>query len=750
MRQSFVYAYLGPIIFGASVPTAAIAQDMGPAQPQEAQSSGGLADIVVTAQRRSESLQDVPVAVAAFDSETLTKSGVTDTTSLNGQIPSLSISTRGPQNVIFIRGVGSNGSGVQSEQSVANYVDGVYIYSSVGNMFPLNNVERVEVLKGPQGTLFGRNATGGVINIITREPQHEAEVGMSLGYANYETINTSFYGTAGLTDTIAADLSISYKNQNKGWGRNITRNEDVYLGKDLSIRSKVLWEPTDRTKVRLIGAYTYQNNSGFNVALAPGEAGVDGIVRDIRPYDQVANHEDGFYARSYMGSLQIEQDFDFARLVSITAYRKVNATYITDQDGTPLGLVDVPYAKEPSSNWQQEVRLEGASGGPLEWMIGGFYFKSKATYTPLRLQGLIDDAIVAGFQAAQPDVYPTPAPGVGVDALDEYGTQKISSKSIFGQVSYSVTPTTKLTAGLRYTWEKVKRVDARNDVFYSDGTTFTELLPEQSDSNKKLTFRFAADQKFTDDIMGYASFSRGYKTGGYNLTGVGAIPAFQPEQLDAYEVGLKTELFDRHLRFNISAFYYKYKNIQVQLTQPGGENTANAAAARMKGVDVDFQVAVAQNFTLRGAAGYLTGKYREVIDPTTGLPFTLPGYPASSGAGFEYNPAGNRTVYSPKWSGNVGGTYTIPSSIGDFDLDATMIFSGKSFVQPTNRRALPSYKTVNSSITWKSLDDHLNIRVWAQNLFDERYLVTALESGLGDLIVYAPPRTYGVTLTTKF
>jgi iron complex outermembrane recepter protein len=720
-RRYSAAALLVSVTFFPSMAMAQSDPAAGPAATAQAETgtSGGLEEIVVTAQRREQSLQKVPIAVSALTGEAMANRGIIDTSALNGRVPSLSISQRGPQNVMFIRGVGTNASGSNSEQSIAQYVDGVYIFSSVGNMFPFDSVERVEVLKGPQGTLFGRNATGGVMQIITKDPKHDPELNVSLGYANYNTITATAYGTTGLTDTLAANISVYFRDQGDGWGRQLTRGGDTYFNDDFSVRGKILWEPTDRTKVKLLAAYSDQQTSGFNVQVSPGLAGVDGVVRFLKPYDQVANFKDAFYSKTYTGSLQIEHDFDAVRLATNTQYRKVDAKYVTDQDGTPLPLVDVPYAIEPINHFAQEIRLESLGDGPLKWTAGGFYFKGKAGYDPLRLEGIVS----------------APLPETSI-----YGFQGTESYSLFGQSDYDLTSTTTITAGLRYTWEKVSRSKSRVE----SGGVQIAPLPNQKANFEKLTWRFALNQELSQDVSVYGSASRGFKSGGFNIVGVGAVPAYSPEVLDAYEVGLKSQLLDRRLRFNISAYLYKFKNIQVQLTQVGGENTANAAAATLKGIDVDFQALLFEGFTLSGAAGYAKGEYDSYPGAT--------GFPASPSQGgvFVFDASGQRTVYTPKFSGNIAANYTTETDIGKLSFDASFVHSDSVFVQPTNRGKLPSYNVVNGSISWRTPDDRYGVRLWAANLFDERYIATLLESGLGDLQVAAPPRTFGITLSTKF
>lgn len=721
--KAYTYARLAfASLIGAGACGTASAQTAN-LDEQAAEESGGsgVADIVVTAQRRSESSQKVPIAIAAFSGDTLVKSNVLDTTALNGKAPSLSITLRGPQNVMFIRGIGANGIGPNAEQSVATYIDGVYIYSTTGNMFPLNNVERIEILKGPQGTLFGRNATGGVINIITKDPTVEPALEAHIGYANYNTKTADLYATTGLSSNLAVDVAMTYRDQGKGWGRNLTRDEPTYLQDDFSIRSKLLWNASDSTQVRAGLTYTKQKSSGFNQQLPRGVAGIDGVPRDLDPYDTVGADADSWRARTYTASLQIDHDFGGAKLVSISAYRNVEGVYYTDQDSTPTPLVRA-WVRWPSENYTQELRLSGDSGdGRFEWMVGGFYlYVPKAAVAPLHLEGLV----VA------------PLPDLAI-----YTSQRTRSTSAFGQVSYRVTDTTKLTAGFRYTWEKIrvpKAYTTSNDVFVGDIAGF---VPARE---KVPTWRLSIDQEIGSNSLLYASYNRGFKSGGFNIGGAGASPSFGPERLDAFEIGMKNDLFNRMIRLNLGAYLYKFKDIQVQLTVPGGENIANAAAATMKGIEAELQVVPTRNLNLGVSFAIADGQYDSYPQAQ--------GFPASptQGPGFSFDAKGQRTIYTPKYSGNVSIDYTKETSIGEMSFAALLTFTASSFVQPTNRLKLTANRVMNMSIGWTSLDERFNARLWASNLFDERYFSSRLESGLGDIQIFAPPRTYGLTLGVKY
>jgi iron complex outermembrane receptor protein len=685
----------------------------------DAQAGAMLEEVVVSAQRREERMQDVPIAVNAFSGLQATAMGITDTSSLNGKVPSLNVSSHGGNTNIFLRGVGSNVTGSNGEQAVAMYLDGVYIYSSIGNVFPLTGLERIEVLKGPQGTLFGRDATGGVVQVITKDPSHDPSGEVSLGYGNYETTTGSLYATGELTSNLAANIAVDFQNQGKGYGRNLTRNEDTYWYDDFSVRTKLLYTPSDDTKIHLMLSYVHNNDAGYNEQLRSGVTGVDGVVSRLPPYDTVGNGIDAFYSDSLLAAVQVDHDFSFGRLTSITAGRRVNANLPVDVDATPLSVVASPENRAPSRNVEEEIRLSAVPGSRINWSVGGFYFRAKAGFDPQAIAGLA----VLPFQETA-----------------TYAFQHTDSKSTFAEADTKLTQTTELTLGIRKTWETIKLTDHH---VTADGAALVSY-PNQDSAYAPTTFRIALDQKLTDDIMVYASFNRGTKSGGYNLTaGSGTIAPFLPETLNATEVGVKSQWLDNRLRFNIAGYYYRYKNLQVTQVQLDNEVIENAGTARLHGVDGDFEAVLTKNLTFTGNFGFSHGTYHDFHDAV--------GSPPSAGADFTFDASGNKTAYTPGFSGSLGLNYKMQTPLGDFASDASVFYSDTVYVSPLNRLTLPAYAIVNGSVTYTPpSSDRFSVRLWTLNLLDKRYFISRLETGLGDLQVFAPPRTFGITFSTKF
>jgi iron complex outermembrane recepter protein len=679
-----------------------------------------LEEIVVTAQRRAESLQNVPIAVEAISGANALARGVFDTSSLNDVVGSLSVTSLGPQNLIYLRGVGGNLAGPNSETSVATYVDGVYIYAGDQNQFPLNAIDRVEVLKGPQGTLFGRNATGGLIQFITKDPTPDPHAEVSAGYGNYATTTESLYATSGLTDSLAANVAIYAKNQANGWGHALTTGEQIYSENDLDIRTKLLFTPNDRTRITATFSYANQRSTMWNPQDIPGIVGVDGLVPIVGRFNSQSNSPTYFTSVDYFGSLRIDYDLGFARIVSTSAYDKVYPVLVTDADYTALNLVAVPTSNQYAQNAQQEIQLIGNPTPRLTWMAGANFFWAQAGFYPITEEGLALE----------------PLPSVSL-----FAEQITRAGALFGQTTLTILPDTNLTTGLRYTYESITRPTGTEET----GDTLLTTLGHEHTSYSDPTWRLSLDHKFTDVIMAYVSYNRGIKSGGYNLLASALVPSYQPEKLNAYEVGLKTEWLDHRLRFNAASFLYKYSNMQVQEVELGGNETLNAAAATLYGVDTDFAASITSNLTVDGSLSYLHGRYTKYPNAQ--------GYTASpsQGGSFTFDADGRTTLFSPTSSGNIGTTYTLPSVVGDFRGNVTVTYQEKIYTSADNRLQIPGYALLNGSIAWSPRNNSAwEVRLWTKNLTNKLSYNSRDESATGDFQVFAPPRTYGISVTSKY
>lgn len=698
--------------------TAIVARGQAQPESQPAESSQSqIEEIVITAQKRNERLQDVPIAVTAFDAAAMSALSLTDTQDLGELTPGLVVNRVSSSAIFTLRGVGNeNAATLGDEQATILYVDGVYLSGSQASVFEFNNIDRIEVLEGPQGTLFGRNATGGVIQIITKTPSQTPHVDFDVGYGNYNTARSNLYATGGITSNLAADVAIHYADQSDGWGRNLFNGEDAFTGRDLGLRSKWLYTSND-TRVTLSGDYNRDRSDvGAAYYLYPGYAGQNGHVGPPGGfYDVDLNFPSVSTNTTYGGSITVDQDLHWAHFISISAFHRTEANNYLDQDGTPLAFSNA-ILLEREHTFTQEMQLASAEGSAIKWLTGVYYYDDRAGYYPVQLTGS----------------------SYGGLALDINSVESGVSYAGFAQATATILPATALTLGVRYT------SDHRHIVGAVD-TNIPDLILSAGNQAKtfdKTTFRISLDHHFTDDILAYISFNRGFKSGVYNAISPSA-PAVEPEVLDASEVGLKTEFFDRRLRFNSAAYFYKFSDIQLLKIVDGSAITVNAAAADIKGIDESLEVIPVRNATLRVGASYIDSRF-------TSYP-NAPIYTPALGGGLATvigNATGNELPYAPKFSFNVGGDYVVPTAHGNYTFNINYAYTDSLFVNADNLVKQPSVGFLNSSLTWISLNGKWDVRLWGKNLNDAHTYTFLTEQQAGVTASPAAPRTFGVTLGT--
>lgn len=691
-------------------------------------SDSGVADIVVTAQRRSERMQDVPIAVSAISGGDLASSGARQVTDLTFVSPSVTIQAGLGFVKPFVRGVGSTANGAGIESPVAIYVDNVYIADGPGGMFSFNNIDRIEVLKGPQGTLFGRNATGGLIHVITKDPSHTLGGEVSASYGNYNAMEGNLYLTGGLSDQLAAAVAVQYKHQADGWGKNFTTGRDVYtLPHDFSTRGKLLWE-SGGTQIRLSGDYTDRDSTMSTLGAAPGVLPTFATAIVLKPTYDVNLDTD--VTSKYVGggvSLRVNQDLGGVELVSTTAYRRSRFLYGVDFDSTPLRVLTIdPPVRQNDRQFSQELQLQSSGDGPLQWTLGAFYFNARSTY----LQTLD---------------FSGPLSAGGNDFILTDGAQTTKSFAAYAQATYKITDTTNLTGGFRYTWDE-RGIEGTRTLRLVTGTNVP--LPFRNGETSKFrqpTWRVSIDQKLNSDVMIYASYNRGFKAGGYNLSSPGD-PAYLPETIDAYEIGAKSTLLDHHLRLNGALFYYNYTNMQVGRFLNGSIGIYNGASARQKGFDLDAEAVISPNFSLTGGMAILDSKFTSF--PNAVVVNILPnGNPQQV---INQDVSGNRTPNAPKFTSSLGAKFTFPTSNGEFGGTLDWSHNSGFFTEPDNHQRQDSFNMINASISWTSPSKQYDVRIWGRNLLSEHVITQKQSANIGVVVNYQAPLTYGITVGAKF
>jgi iron complex outermembrane receptor protein len=695
----------------------------GSAQAQSSNASDDSAEmtvneITVTAQRRNEALQDVPISIHAFSEETLKNANVRTITDLMSLTPGLQIQVDATYVNPRLRGVGAIAASVSIENSVATYIDGVYLRSGAGGNFSFNNISNIEVDKGPQGTLFGRNATAGLIQITTRDPQEAFRWSGSVSYGNYDTFGGDFYATGGIAPDLAADISGYISYQSKGYGKNAFTGKDINRTRDYAARSKWILTPSDRTKIKF--SVDVQRTDGVPQLIpAPGATPAGGV-----PYTGPRQGMNAYYqpwSRVDAGgtSLRIEQDLGFANLMSLTAYRHTDLEIFYDSFTTdPLTTINLRIVDQ-NDGFSQEFQLQSLEGSWLKWTTGVFLYYDKAQYKPVDLY----DPFFAPF-----------------DFFRLRSKEITKSAAIYGQAAAEILPETNLTAGFRYTVESRTATSAQ---FLEPGSV--ELGGDRRKlSVERPTWRLSLDHRFSPQVMAYISYNRGFKSGGFNHTELPLLP-FKPETLDAYEIGLKTQTSDRALSFNVAGFYYDFKNIQTVIYPVGSAIVLNGPSAKIYGLDADLTARIGERLTITAGAEILHSEYGSFPNAPVSTP--LPG----GGVVFTTGDAKGRSIaLAPDNTFTLSANYDLPVAFGTFKLNVNYAHNGRWFAGPDHRLSQKPYDIVNGQIAFSPDDESWKVRLWAKNLFDEEYFTVLGSQAASDYAGYAPPRTFGITLEKPF
>ncbi len=686
----------------------------------------GLEDIVVTAQRRSENLQDVPVAVTALAATALDAKGIASTTDLTAVTPGLTYTTVVGSALPRIRGVGTAISLGGNENPVATYVDGVYIASATASVLSFNNIEQIAVLKGPQGTLFGRNATGGLIQITTRDPENGFSGQANVTYGNLDTIGGNLYLTGGLGEALAADLAVHYSNQQDGFGRNLVTGSEVGKARDFAIRSKWKLEIGPATTVKLALDYAHSRAAAPAFRALYGSLPITGVPFTGGKFDIASDVDPSLVSKQGGGSLSIAHDFGEVSLLSITAYRESRFRTLFDIDKLSAHIARSDLT-QPDRQFSQELQLLSADNGPFNWVLGAYFFKSRSAYDPLLIDNVPNDIFISSVQKAE-------------------------SYAAFGQATYDVADNTSLTLGLRYTTE-TKDYSASGRVVLANGVVINNPVVSDKVKANKLTWRVALDHHFNDDVLAYLSYNRGFKSGGFNpQTFTQPLQPFAPEVLDAFELGLKADLLDRRLRFNGAGFYYDYQNIQINAFQGGISTIYNAASAKIYGLDFDLTAAPARNLTLTAGLSLLHARFGDFPGAVLSTPRTPNGTTILGGNAIGTgNAKGNRLPLTPDWTLNLGADYIVLLPTGSLAVNLSYFHSDGWRAEPDNRTGQGAYDLFNASATWFiDADEKYSLKIWGKNLGNEAYAVQMNAQPQSDGVAIGAGRSYGVTLGVKF
>ncbi|MBA4747381.1 MAG: TonB-dependent receptor [Sphingopyxis sp.] len=789
-----------------AIPGAAAAQATAPDE-------GNAGDeIIVTAQKRSENLQDVPLAISAFSSETLDNKAVDDAVDLSFSVPNLTVDGGGAS----LRGVGNLAISSTAESGLGYHVNGVYI-GVPATETEYYDLERIEVLRGPQGTLYGRNTTAGVINIITAKPTDAFEGYVTAAYGNFNNVKLKAALNLPIAEGFATRIAGFYLDRN-GYTTNVFNNNDIDDRNMFGVRSTTEFDTGD-TRATLVVSYFEEDDrrsngtkglctrdpltgcsalsAGFEtpdsrttifntlgaitgtIATGFGPAARDYFAGSINPTDlrEVSQDIDPeYFVREWNASFELSHDFGGISLTSLTGFQNITRDILNDFDrfvpslgllrpvtfdafanGQPITTTNIVSARRDLSHaeqWFQEVRLASDYSGPFNFLLGGNYFD---------LRSDIFVSITHPTLAARQQQRGFSAPFEAFTIESNPVTTK--SWGAFGEAYVDLSDRTRFTAGIRY---------SRDKKFIATRQIFLDPLPDGSVRPFTIgrfrrgvfTGRVVLDHKFTDDVLGYVSLSRGYKAGGINPGG-STVPTFDPEFLNAVEFGLKGSTSDGTFRANLSGFYYDYKGLQVGQVGVTSANTVNSDA-RVFGAEAEFTIRPVRAFQVDGSVSYLNTSIRNFQsadegDPNGIAPGTVPVRDAggnivrTAGGLVLKDLEGNHLPFSPNWKIAIGVQYAIELG-ADFTLTPRLDhyqqgrFLGTVFNKPSE--SFEGYSQTDFKLLLEPATEAWELRAYVKNLFNNDDITRISQEGplVGRFrsIQILEPRTYGLEATYRF
>ncbi|MFC7049300.1 TonB-dependent receptor [Emcibacter nanhaiensis] len=833
VKNSVSRIVLAGVLSSVPLATAAYAADEGSAVTLE--------EIVVTAQKRSQNIQDVPIAISAVTANMLKERGINDVSKLSNMTPNVTLDAgtpfAGSSNVLsaYVRGIGQNDFAFNLDPGVGVYVDGVYYARTVGANMDLGDVERIEILKGPQGTLFGRNTIGGAISIVTREPGDEFFVTGEMITGSYNRLDAKASVDLPISDTIRSSFSFSTKSRDgfveripyvdEEFGSYVTDGNQFRMvdkmetsqtegGEDTwSLRGKIVAEASDRLKITLSGDYNYENQEGLantllavpnsdqlpfgptannfttiyntcisstaaelaaaipapfdpgftNLSLVCGERGVAAsainplgrtnvtspiasVNVDDDPYNNRLIYDERFitddidksyasgpsfsWMQSWGGALTLDYDLtDKMALKSITSYRELHWQAGMDLDGAPIEILELSFEM---NQWQfsQEFQLNGtAMDDKLDYVVGVYYFKEKG------------------------DLHDLVAFPAGLLQVDGNNLLETEAMAAFAHLNYRFNDQFSITLGGRYTDESKKFQGFQSDLngfnYKIGGIPINALIgipcddagplpptdmcdfaalvgfPDQDNVLRyhppgeftqdftDFSPRIGVEYKPNEDMMLYASYSKGFKTGSWTtrysnpVTVEQAAPGFKPEKADSYEIGLKSELADRTILLNMAGFYTKYKNIQLNQQEGVSPTLRNAGDAEIYGFEIESQFVLSAEFSVNANVGYTHAKYTRVEDGVN---------------------AGGHLPKTPEWKFNINPRYD--HDLGDgkgfvlFSLDYTYTSTLFNDTENTPQLERGDVNMLNGFVSYRPESEAWEVAAGVNNILDERYLVT--------------------------
>jgi len=743
----------------ATLSTSVLAQQ---AAVPESQSGVVIQEIVVTAQKRSEDIQKVPIAMTVLTGEQLNEQGIRRAEDLSIGVPNLQVSQPLGQGlpVFSLRGISMSDFSLSQNGPIAVYYDEVYKGNWAIMGVGFFDLERVEVLKGPQGTLYGKNTTGGAINLIARKPNFETGGNLSAGFGNYDHYSADGALEVALGETLGARVAFTMD-------RADGTMENVYPGapdassiRQHGIRTSLRFKPNDIVDLTLRASTTFQNPWAHGIPATPGPEGIGGPIYNLfgipgdfrtgvgrREIETPDNHRQHFRTHAVAANVDIRLS-DAITLTSITSWDQGTVRIKEDADGTPLEYVNATYFGR-TKQITQDLRLTSDFSGPFNFIVGAFYSEEKIlNYNDLPFfmdidvngDGAIDaqDCVDGGFFVA-------------CNYFNRFRQEK-TSVAAYSDVTYELTDRFTLRGGLRYTHDEGELRDFYAQLRARDQTPLFNIIPgSETDlfatsamdfEDDNVSGKIGVDYDLSDTTMLYASYSRGYRGAAFNAQAFFSpdeLSIAKPEKLQSVEAGFKSELFSRRVRFNGSAFWYEYENQQVLDVSPtiGIQTLVNLPKSRILGTELDLQVRVTDHLGLSLAAGYTDSEVK-------------------TGRSQGVDISGNRLVSAPRFTLSSSVDWSIPiGQWGAVDVRVDAAYASKQYYDLLNRASTTEdgYWLMNSRIRLHPNDDRYGVALWAKNLTNTFYHTGRIDTVDFAGLIYNhinEPRTYGMTFDVKF
>jgi len=758
-----------------TIPVEPIAE--APQAPVESSAPTPLDVIVVTAQKRAENVQDVPISIQAFSPKTLGALNISDQFSLQQAVPGLDVNEITQFTTVFLRGVGSDAF-LMADPSVASYIDGIYFPFSQGLDQDFGAVDRVEVLKGPQGTLFGRNAVGGAISVYTPNPDfYEATTSIQTTLGNRRTFNTNVYSNLPLSETLAVNVS-AYYNYGDNYMTGTAAGKPLPSEIARGARIKLRWAPGDNWDIVLAGLRLDQKGTGSVFQLNAEPSPIIGSrllqIEPQRGYDGELSEPSYLLFDSTVGYGQVTYNAPWFDVKLLGSDQSAESQFTYDFDGSPRQGAAFDQKKNFADVQTAELQLLSSEETPgnerLQWIVGGYYFRSAQGFDTANLQ-------LFGLDLADFERGGISLPPLLRDALEQLGVAYPNgdvafhaiigtlSAAAFAQATFDFSEQVALTLGARYQDEERYIIRSDSGLYMSDGSfsplfTWTNARDAEGNSvptrDTTTSFKPKATlelRPFSNDTLLYVTYQEALKSSTFNTVAIYQPPAYvEPEELDAWEVGAKLTLLDGAVQFNVAAFDYSIHNFQVQfisLLQGGAVSFENAEEASVRGFDFDARVrvlpSVFDQFVLTFGGSYLDGNYDRYegasgFDKETGLFSSDNDY------------SNNRIVRTPKFTAVAGFSKAWDVPGGSLEIGGDAYYNDGFFYTASNdpRFDQPAYTLYGARISYLYVPWRLRATVFGRNLSDEKYSQGLIATDFGGNYTLAPPLTVGLKLGVEF